>query len=35
MFLAQERPDLPIPEFQSIVALDPDNVDAQGNLGVL
>jgi cytochrome c-type biogenesis protein CcmH/NrfG len=35
MFLAQQRPDLAIPEFQSIVALDPDNVDAQGNLGVL
>ena len=34
-FLAQQRPDLAIPEFQSIVALDPDNVDAQGNLGVL
>jgi tetratricopeptide (TPR) repeat protein len=34
-FLAQQRPDLAIPEFRSIVALDPDNVDAQGNLGVL
>ena len=34
-FLAQQRPDLAIPEFQSIVALDPNNVDAQGNLGVL
>ena len=35
MFLAQQRPDLAIPEFQSIVALDPNNADAQGNLGVL
>jgi cytochrome c-type biogenesis protein CcmH/NrfG len=35
LFLAQQRPDLAIPEFQSIVALDPNNVDAQGNLGVL
>ena len=34
-FLAQQRPDLAIPEFQSIVVLDPNNVDAQGNLGVL
>src|SRR5215469_14440049 len=35
MFLTQRRPDLAIPEFQSIVALDPNNVDAQANLGVL
>lgn len=35
VFLAQQRPDLAIPEFQSIVELDPNNVDAQGNLGVL
>jgi cytochrome c-type biogenesis protein CcmH/NrfG len=34
-FLTQQRPDLAIPEFQSIVVLDPNNVDAQGNLGVL
>src|ERR1700686_3382063 len=34
-FLKQNRPDLAIPEFRAIVALDPNNVDAHGNLGVL
>lgn len=34
-FLKQNRPDLAIPEFRAIVALDPNNVDARGNLGVL
>jgi tetratricopeptide (TPR) repeat protein len=34
-FLQENRPDLAIPEFRSIVALDPKNVDALGNLGVL
>ena len=34
-FLHQNRPDLAIPEFQAVVALDPDNTEAQGNLGVL
>ena len=34
-FLQESRPDLAIPEFRSIVALDPKNVDALGNLGVL
>ncbi|HZU09503.1 MAG TPA: tetratricopeptide repeat protein, partial [Pseudacidobacterium sp.] len=34
-FLQEKRPDLAIPEFQSIISLDPKNVDAQGNLGVL
>src|SRR5258708_39894750 len=34
-FLKQQRPDLAIPEFRAIVALDPNNVDARGNLGVL
>jgi tetratricopeptide (TPR) repeat protein len=34
-FLKQNRPDLAIPEFNAILALDPNNVDAQGNLGVL
>jgi len=33
--LHQNRPDLAIPEFQAVVALDPDNTEAQGNLGVL
>jgi Tfp pilus assembly protein PilF len=33
--LQEKRPDLAIPEFQSIISLDPKNVDAQGNLGVL
>jgi len=34
-FLKQNRPDLAMPEFRAIVALDPNNVDARGNLGVL
>jgi len=34
-FLKQNRPDLAIPEFRAIVALDPNNADARGNLGVL
>jgi hypothetical protein len=34
-FLKEQRPDLAIPEFRAIVALDPHNVDARGNLGVL
>jgi Tfp pilus assembly protein PilF len=34
-FLKENRPDLAIPEFRAIVALDPNNVDARGNLGVL
>ncbi len=34
-FLREKKPDLAIPEFESVVALDPKNVDAQANLGVL
>ena len=34
-YLRANRPDLAIPEFKAIVALDPNNVDARGNLGVL
>jgi tetratricopeptide (TPR) repeat protein len=34
-FLKQSRPDLAIPEFRAIVALDRNNADALGNLGVL
>jgi tetratricopeptide (TPR) repeat protein len=34
-YLAQQRPDLAIPELEKVVALDPNNVDARGNLGVL
>jgi Tfp pilus assembly protein PilF len=34
-FLKEQRPDLAIPEFRAMVALDPNNVDARGNLGVL
>ncbi len=34
-YLAQKRPDLAIPEFKALVALNPKNLDAQANLGVL
>jgi tetratricopeptide (TPR) repeat protein len=34
-FLKQQRPELAIPEFRAIIARDPNNVDARGNLGVL
>jgi Tfp pilus assembly protein PilF len=34
-YLREKRPDLAAPEFQAIVALDPKNVDARANLGVL
>jgi tetratricopeptide (TPR) repeat protein len=34
-FLNENRPDLAIPEFRAILALDRNNVDALGNLGVL
>jgi tetratricopeptide (TPR) repeat protein len=34
-FLKQNKPELAIPEFRAMVALDPNNVDARGNLGVL
>jgi tetratricopeptide (TPR) repeat protein len=34
-FLKENRPDLAIPEFRAIASLDPKNVDALGNLGVL
>ncbi|MGC2161962.1 MAG: tetratricopeptide repeat protein [Silvibacterium sp.] len=34
-YLGEKRPDLAIPELQAAVALNPDGIDAQGNLGVL
>jgi tetratricopeptide (TPR) repeat protein len=34
-YLQQKRPDLAIPELQAAVELAPDNVEIQGNLGVL
>jgi tetratricopeptide (TPR) repeat protein len=34
-YLSENRPDLAIPEFKAILALDPKNVDARGNLGVI
>src|SRR5712671_1705292 len=33
-FLRQGKPDLAVGEFRAILALDPNNVDAHGNLGV-
>ncbi len=34
-FLQSNQPALAIPEFKAIIALDPKNVDALGNLGVI
>jgi tetratricopeptide (TPR) repeat protein len=34
-YLSENRPDLAIPEFRAILALDPRNTDARGNLGVI
>ncbi len=34
-YLQEQRPDLAFVELQKVVMLDPDNVDARGNLGVL
>lgn len=34
-FLQANQPEQAIPEFRAIIALDPTNVDALGNLGVL
>jgi len=34
-YLQEKKPDLAIPELQSLVALDPNNADTRGNLGVL
>lgn len=34
-YLQEKRPDLAIPELEKLVALDPGNVNARGNLGVL
>ena len=34
-YLQAKQPDLAIPELKTVVGLDPNNVDAQANLGVL
>jgi tetratricopeptide (TPR) repeat protein len=34
-YVRQKRPDLAIPELQAAAAIDPENVTAQANLGVL
>ena len=34
-YLKENRPDLAAPEFKALVALDPNDVDARGNLGVV
>jgi Flp pilus assembly protein TadD len=33
--LSENKPAAAIPEFRAVVALDPSNIDAHGNLGVL
>jgi tetratricopeptide (TPR) repeat protein len=33
--LQEKRPDLALPEFQAVVAIDPTDVEALGNVGVL
>ena len=33
--LSENKPEAAIPQFQAVVALDPSNIDARGNLGVL
>src|SRR5580658_4809919 len=34
-YLKENRSDLAVPEFRAIIALDPNNVDARGNLGAV
>jgi tetratricopeptide (TPR) repeat protein len=34
-FLKENKPELAVPEFKALVALEPNNADARGNLGVL
>jgi tetratricopeptide (TPR) repeat protein len=34
-YLREHKPELAIPELQKVVALDPNNVEARGNIGVL
>src|ERR1700685_1436072 len=34
-YLHENKPDLAVPEFRAIVAIDPNNVDARGNLGAV
>jgi tetratricopeptide (TPR) repeat protein len=34
-YLSERKPELAIPELEKVVVLDPDNIDARANLGVL
>jgi cytochrome c-type biogenesis protein CcmH/NrfG len=34
-YLSERKPDLAIPELEKVIALDPENIDARANLGVL
>jgi Tfp pilus assembly protein PilF len=34
-YMHEKRPDLAIPEFEAVLTLDPANIEAQANLGVL
>ena len=35
LLLSENKPEAAIPELRAVVALDPSNIDARGNLGVL
>src|SRR6202034_3403897 len=35
VYLKETRPELAVPEFKAILAIDPKNVDAHGNLGAV
>jgi tetratricopeptide (TPR) repeat protein len=34
-YLKENKPQLAVPEFRAVIALDPNNVNARGNLGVV
>ena len=34
-YLSEQKPNLAIPELETVATIDPDNVEARANLGVL